>query len=157
MKKLLRALPLLLLVALLLASCGAPADDGTTTAAQDTTTSEVPALPAIWNGATYTEDTTVGDGAVTVTVKVTADEKTISITLKTDEETLADALLAEELCEGDLDTSGLYIKYVNGIRADYVLDGGYWWNLIVDGEMSMVGASYTTVTEGAVYELVRTK
>ena len=29
MKKLLRALPLLLLVALLLASCGAPADDGT--------------------------------------------------------------------------------------------------------------------------------
>ena len=138
-------------------ACGAPADDGTTTAAQDTTTSEVPAHPAIWNGATYTEDTTVGDGAVTVTVKVTADEKTVSITLKTDEETLADALLAEELCEGNLDTYGLYIKYVNGIRADYMLDGGYWWNLIVDGEMSMVGTSYTTVTEGAVYELVRTK
>ena len=94
---------------------------------------------------------------MTVTVKVTAEGKSISITLKTDEATLADALLAEELCEGDLDTYGLYIKYVNGIRADYVLDGGYWWNLIVDGEMSMVGTSYTTVTEGAVYELVRTK
>ena len=100
MKKLLRALPLLLLVALLLASCGAPADDGTTTAAQDTTTSEAPTLPAVWSGATYTEDTTVGEGAVTVTVKVTAEGKTISITLKTDEATLADALLAEELCEG---------------------------------------------------------
>jgi xylulokinase len=89
-------------------------------------------------------------------IKADITGKTLT-TLKTDETTLADALLAEELCEGDLDDYGLYIKYVNGIRADYVLDGGYWWNLIVDGETSMVGASFTTVTEGAVYELVRTK
>lgn len=133
----LRVVPLLIILTLLLVACGS--------------------VPASWEDATYKKDATVGDGATTVTVKVTADEKTVTLTLKTDEDTLADAMLAEELCSGDEGDFGLYIKYVNGIRADYDLDGGYWWNLIVNGEASTVGASGTPIKAGDVYEFVRTK
>ena len=45
------------------AACGAPkADD-------------------IWENAIYLEDTTLGEGAKTVTVKVTANEKTVTFTI----------------------------------------------------------------------------
>lgn len=114
-------------------------------------------VPASWEDATYQKDTVLGDGGTTVTVKVTADEKTVSFTLKTDEENIADAMLAAGLCTGDREAYGLYIKYVNGIRADYELDGGYYWQLNVDGKTAAKGASATPVREGAVYELVRTR
>ena len=100
---------------------------------------------------------TVSKQETTVTIKVTADDKTVTFTLNTDKIDLADAMLAEELCAGEEGAYGLYIKYVNGIRADYDLDGGYYWNLTVDGEVSMIGASGTPVIHGSVYEFVRTK
>ena len=130
-KKLLRVVPLLLLAAILLAACNP--------------------TPASWEDAKYTEDTTVGEGATTVSVKVTADEKTVTITLNTDKTDLAEAMLAEGLCAGEESTYGLYIKYVNGIRADY------YWKLTVNGEDSMVGASGTPIVSGTVYEFIRAK
>ncbi len=133
---LLRVVPLLLLVVLLLGACTP--------------------VPASWENAIYTEDATVGDGAVTVTVKVTAEDKTVTLTLKTDAATLADALVAEELVKGEDSTYGLMISHVNGIRADYDLDGGYYWQVRVSGEKSDLGASLIGITEGAVYEFVRT-
>ena len=136
-KKLLRVVPLLLLAAVLLAACNP--------------------TPASWEDAKYTEDTTVGEGATTVSVKVTADEKTVTITLNTDKTDLAEAMLAEGLCAGEESTYGLYIKYVNGIRADYDLDGGYYWKLTVNGEDSMVGASGTPIVSGTIYEFIRAK
>lgn len=136
-KTLLRVAFLLLLMALLLAAC-AP-------------------LPVSWDEATYKKDAEVGDGATTVTVKVTAEDKTVTITLHTDKTDLAEAMLAEELCAGEAGAYGLYIKYVNGIRADYDLDGGYYWKLVVNGEDSMIGASGTPIIAGDVYEFVRTK
>ena len=92
-----------------------------------------------------------------MSVKVTADEKTVTITLNTDKTDLAEAMLAEGLCAGEESAYGLYIKYVNGIRADYDLDGGYYWKLTVNGEDSMIGASGTVVVSGTVYEFIRTK
>lgn len=136
-KKLFRVVPLLLLALILLAACSP--------------------TPASWENAKYTKDATVGNGATAVTLKVTADEKTVTITLHTDKTDLAEALLAEELCAGEEGAFGLYIKYVNGIRADYELDGGYYWNLTVNGEPSMVGASGTPIIGGTVYEFIRTK
>ena len=135
-KTLLRVVPLLLLIVFILSACG-KAD--------------------LWKDATYREDTTLGEGIFTVTIKVTADDKTVTFTLNTDKIDLADAMLAEGLCAGEEGAYGLYIKYVNGIRADYDLDGGYYWNLTVDGEVSMIGASGTPVIHGSVYEFVRTK
>ena len=132
---LLRVVPLLLLV-LLLAAC-AP-------------------VPASWEDAIYKKDATVGDGSVTVTVKVTAEDKTVTLTLKTDAATLADALRAEELVKGEDAQYGLMISHVNGIRADYDLDNGYYWQVRVDGTPSDHGASFIEIREGAVYEFVRT-
>ena len=112
---------------------------------------------SVWEDATYRADTTLGEGATSVTVKVTAEDKTVTITLLTDEETLADALLAAELCEGEVGDYGLMISHVNGIRADYDLDGGYWWQVKVGGEAALTGASGIPIVAGSVYELVRTK
>ena len=58
-KTLLRVVPLLLLLALLLSACGK--NDP-------------------WAEATYLEDTTLGEGIFTVTIKVTADDKTVTST-----------------------------------------------------------------------------
>ena len=162
---LLHVVPLLLVLTVLILALTAcdPLGGNTTTEAPATTTTgssgtpTSPTLPAIWNTATYRENTTLGTGATAVTVKVTADGSTVTITLLTDEATLADALLAEGLCAGENSQYGLYLSHVNGIRADYTLDNGYWWNLIVNGEASMVGVSGVTITVGDVYELVRTK
>ena len=113
-------------------------------------------VPASWEDATYKKDATVGDGSTTVTVKVTAEDKTVTLTLKTDKTILADALLAEELVKGEDSQFGLMISHVNGIRADYDLDNGYYWKLEINGESSSVGASSVTVREGDVYEFIRT-
>ena len=151
---LLRVVSLLLLLSLSLAftACG-----GGTPAETTTPTTESPSLPPLWETATYREDTTVGDGSTSVTVKVTAEGKTITITLKTEEATLADALLAAGLCEGTQDKYGLMISHVNGIRADYDLDGGYWWNILVNGKSASSGASGITLKAGDTYELIRKK
>ncbi len=111
----------------------------------------------VWNDAVYTEDTTLGEGATAVTVKVTAEEKTVTLTLLTDEATLADALLAAELCRGEIAQYGLMISHVNGIRADYDLDHGYFWSISVNGEISLLGASDIPIIAGNIYELVRRK
>ena len=112
---------------------------------------------SVWDSATYPEDTTLGDGATEVTVKITAEKKTVTVTLLTDEATLADALLAAELCQGETGQFGLMISHVNGIRADYELDRGYYWGIAVNGEMAMVGASDIPIIVGDIYELVRQK
>ena len=133
---LLRVVPLLLCLLVLLGACTP--------------------VPASWEDALYQRDTTVGDGATTVTVRVTAEEKTVTLTLKTDKATLAEALLAEELVKGEDSQFGLMISHVNGIRADYDLDNGYYWKIEVNGESSDFGASHIEITEGAVYEFIRT-
>lgn len=114
-------------------------------------------VPASWEDATYRKDATLGEGDTTISVKVTAEEKTITLTLHTDATTLEEALVAEELVSGDESAFGLYIKYVNGIRADYEKDNGYYWGLKVNGKTADTGASSVLIEEGGVYELVRTK
>ena len=80
----------------------------------------------LWENATYRKDTELGKGATTVQVQVKAGEESITFTIKTDKKTLGDALLEHELITGDESQYGLYIKSVNGIRADYDLDKSYW-------------------------------
>ena len=104
----------------------------------------------------YTTDTTLGEGARTVLVTVKAGEKSVTFTVKTDCGTLADALLAVGLAEGEQSTYGLYIKKVNGILADYDVNQRYW-NLEQNGKALMTGASGVTDLDGAQYELVYTK
>ncbi len=128
---------LLLLVAGMLLSCGS--------------------TPSVWENAIYREDAAVGEGGTCFTLKITAEEKTVTLTVRSDEATLASALSSSGLAEGEAGPYGLYIKSVNGIRADYNLDGGYFWSLSVNGTPSMVGADGVTPENGAVYEFTRTK
>jgi len=93
----------------------------------------------------------------TITVTVIDDKgESEEFEVKTNSETLADALLEAKLVEGENGAYGLYIKYVNGIRADYELDGAYW-SLSKDGEMLMTGASDTPIADGDKFELTYTK
>ena len=110
----------------------------------------------VWEDATYTSDKTFGNGEKTVMVEVVAEEQSITFTVKTDKETLADALIEHALIEGEDGPYGLYIKKVNGITADYDIDQTYW-SLSKNGEMSMVGASDTVIADGEHYELTRAK
>ena len=111
---------------------------------------------SLWDTATYTEDIALGGGDKTIMVEVKAEDKSITILVNTDAETLADALLEHELIEGDNTEFGIYIKTVNGILADYDIDG-YYWSISKNGEYLMTGADSTFIANGEHYELVRTK
>ena len=110
----------------------------------------------LWKDATYLSDAEFGEGAKTVKVKVIAEDKSVTFTVKTDAATLGEALLAHGLIAGDEGQYGLYIKYVNGIRADYDLDKRYW-NFTKNGEYMMTGADMTEIADGECYEFTYAK
>lgn len=113
-------------------------------------------LDDLWATATYTEDTTLGEGSKTITVEVTANEKTVVFTIKSDADTVGAALLEHNLIAGDEGPYGIYIKTVNGMLADYDVDQTYW-SFTIAGETAMTGADQTELVDGTVYGLVRTK
>jgi hypothetical protein len=104
----------------------------------------------LWKDALYLEDTTLGEGERTAVLEVTALERKVTFTVKTDKEMLGEALLEIGLIEGDMDTYGLYVKKVNGMRADYEKDGRYW-ALYIDGEYGLSGVDSVKIEEGVVY------
>ena len=106
--------------------------------------------------AVFADGDILGEGAIALTIKVVdADATESTFTVKTDADNLADALLGAKLVEGDDGAYGLYIKLVNGIRADYDLDKAYW-SLQQNGELLMTGANDTPIADGEHYELVYT-
>jgi len=111
---------------------------------------------SLWDTATYTEDTTFGDGAKTIKVEVKAEDKVVTFTVKTDADTVGAALLEHKLIAGDQGDYGLYVKVVNGITADYDKDQTYW-AFYVDGEYAMTGVDATAIDEGVTYQLAHTK
>jgi hypothetical protein len=115
-----------------------------------------PDTEALWANATYTRDKSFGKGAVTVEVEVKAGEKAVTFTVKTDQTTLADALLEHNLIAGEDGAYGLYVKSVNGILADYNVDQSYW-ALFQNGVPLNSGVSGVTIADGEHYELVYTK
>ena len=146
---------LMLLGAMTLTSCKEPeATTGTTTTGNAAGT-ETP-VPTMWADAKYTEDAEVGAGAKTFTLTVTADGESVVLTVHTDKDNLADALLEYGLVEGDDSQYGLYVKKVNGILADYSVDQHYW-NLLENGKATSTGASGVSVTDGTNYEFKRIK
>ena len=133
MKRTISALSLLLTLLLLLSACGADSSDP-------------------WSNSTYTRDTTLGEGAKAVTVEVAVNDHLVTFTIKTDADVLGDALFDSGLCTGEEGAYGLYVKYTNGIMADYDVNQKYW-ALYIDGEYAMTGVDSIPVTEGTVYRL----
>lgn len=109
----------------------------------------------VWESATYLKDKEFGNGGTTVQVEVKAGEQSVTFTINTDKENLADALLEHSLIEGEDSQYGIMISHVNGMRADYTLDGAYW-ALYIGGEYALAGVSSTPIEAGAHYELVYT-
>lgn len=70
--------------------------------------------------------------------------------VRTDKETVGDALLSLGLIEGEDSQYGLYVKTVNGITADFDSDGVYW-AFYINGEYAMSGVDTTPITEGEAY------
>ena len=106
-----------------------------------------------WTDASYLSDVELGKGSKTVVVTVKAGENEVSFTLHTDKTYLSEALLENQLVEGDDGPYGLYIKKVNGIVADYDVDKTYW-GFYKNGEQMMTGVSAAEIADGERYELV---
>ena len=104
------------------------------------------------------DDTAVNDaGEKVITVDVVdGDGNVTTFTITTEEEFLRGALEQEQLIEGEESAYGLYVKYVNGIRADYDKDGAYW-ALSKDGEALMSGVDTTPIEDGDHFELTYSK
>ena len=114
------------------------------------------AREGLWKDAVYTSDKTFGKGDKVVTLVVTVGEEKVTFTVKTDKETVGEALLDAKLIEGDTTEYGLYVKKVNGITADYNVDQSYW-AFYIDGEYAMTGVDATPIEAGAVYGFTYTK
>lgn len=152
MKKLL-SLILSVLMMLALVACSDEASVG-----QDDTSgnSQVVEDTSLWTSAVYTENTEVGEGANTVAVIVVADEKSITITLKTDETNFGQALRKSGFVTGSESEYGLFISHVNGIKAVYEEDGAYWAVLEGDGSYMNYGVDDVELTGNDTYQLVYT-
>ena len=85
-----------------------------------------------------------------------AEGKETPFEITTYEKTVGAALLKEGLIEGDSGAFGLYIKKVNGILADYNVNGAYW-AFYVNGQYALSGVDTTNIEDGATYSLVYTK
>lgn len=86
------------------------------------------------------------------TFKVTdKDGKSTTFEITTDKKTVGEALLDEKLIEGEEGQYGLYVKKVNGIVADYNVDGTYW-AFYENGEYAVSGVDTTEIKDGTTYE-----
>lgn len=108
----------------------------------------------LWENATYTEDTTIGQGKNTVYLTVAAQEKEIVLTVLTDETNLGKALSNLDIISGEEGPYGLYIKKVNGMTADYDTDSTYW-AFYQNDEMMTKGIDLTEFESGDSFKLAR--
>ena len=93
----------------------------------------------------------LGEGQKTFDFTVVdASGKETAFVIKTDKETVGDALLEQKLIAGDPGDYGLYVKKVNGIVADYDVDKSYW-AFYENGEYAMTGVDQTKITDGSAY------
>lgn len=95
-------------------------------------------------------------GAKTITVTVVHKDKTEkTFTYHTDEEYLGPVLLAEKLVEGETGPYGLNIHTVDGEKADWNVDQG-WWQIFVGDTSATLGLDSLPVKDGDSFKLVYT-
>ena len=133
-------------IALFTAGCNGNKDTGsntTTTPTEQTTEAS--------------EGSTVGEGEKSFNFTVTdIDGNSTEFLVLTDKQTVGEALLDAKLIEGEEGQYGLYVKKVNGITADYDVDGTYW-AFYVDGEYAMTGVDMTDIVDGSSYSFKQEK
>ena len=118
--------------------------------------SDKPSDTNLWETALYTENTTFGDGQKLVDITVEAGDKSVVFTIKSNKQTVGDALKEHNLIDGEMGAYGLYVKSVNGITADYSVDNSFW-SFTKFGEYMTTGVDVTQFSDGDKFELVYTK
>ena len=98
------------------------------------------------------QTTTEKQDPVTFTFEVYLKDGTLKSTreITTTEATVGAALLKEGLISGDNGQFGLYVKVVDGVTADYDVDGTYWAFYVGD-TYAMTGVDSTTAEDGKTY------
>ena len=140
---------MMLAMAFAVAGCGSKTE-GTADAQKNTETAIVNTETTVETESV--EEIVLGDGSVKITVIVVdVDGNETNFVVNTDKETVGDALLEQNLIEGEDGDYGLYVKTVNGITADYDTDQTYW-AFYVNGEYASTGVDSTPVNEGDTYE-----
>ena len=125
----------------------APETDGMTTASTEAATTD--------GNATETPDANTpivkGEGATVFYFNVVdKDGNETKFEIHTDKTVVGEALLELGLIEGEEGAYGLYVKKVNGITADYDIDGTYW--AFYEGDdYGMTGVDLTEIRAGATY------
>ena len=100
---------------------------------------------------TSDDSNVLGEGNTEFTCTVVDKEGNETVfEIHTDKTTVGEALLEVGLIDGDVEDYGLYVKEVNGITADYDVDGTYWAFYIND-EYASTGVDSTNITEGDNY------
>ena len=98
-----------------------------------------------------TEASVLGTGQTEFAFNVTfKDGSNKSYTIKTDKETVGQALIELELISGQDSQYGLMVETVCGETVTYDTDGKYW-AFYVNGEYAMSGVDTTNVEAGATY------
>ena len=101
-----------------------------------------------------TEKTSVihkGEGKNAFVFIVTdADGNNTHFMIKSDKETVGEALMELDLISGEEGQYGLYVKTVNGITLDYDKDKMYW-AFYEENNYANQGVDQTPITEGGVY------
>ncbi|MBR2930780.1 MAG: DUF4430 domain-containing protein [Clostridia bacterium] len=132
MKKALSVISLVLVLVLALASCSDP-------------------LAGLWDSATYKTDATVGTGANTATVEIKLNDKSVTLTVKTDETTLGAALYAEGIIN---DPS--FFDTCNGMQLVWDETQCYW-AFYVNDAYATAGVAETEIKSSDKYTFVCTK
>lgn len=98
------------------------------------------------------------EGEKSITIEVIAEDKTSTVyEVDTDAQYLLGAMEdADGLTfEGEEGPYGMSISSINGVRADYTLDGAYW-GFFVSGEYCNYGVSQQPVEDGDSFQIVYT-
>lgn len=85
-----------------------------------------------------------------VFIAVDLDGNSTHYMIKSDKETVGEALLENGLISGEDGQYGLYVKTVNGITLDYDKDGKYW-AFYEENAYANQGVDSTPIKEGGVY------
>lgn len=109
----------------------------------------------LWDNAVYKEDTELGNGEKQIIVEFEAEDKSVTFKINTDKNTLGEALLENNLISGEKGPYGLYVKFVNGIEADYNKTKSFW-SFYKNGESMMTGVDGEEISNGNHYEIVYT-
>ena len=104
----------------------------------------------------FREKPVVGSKEIVIKV-VSVEDKVTTYELKTDAKYLQEAMDEAKGLEysGTESQYGLMIDTVNGVRADYTLDGAYW-SFLVNDEYCNYGISEQPIEDGDVFSIVYT-